>query len=184
MIAVQFNDVNRAQMGVNVFSVIVCQKSFVELFHNIPEGFLAYYDRKDIDAHLCSIDVIELYSNHLSVHTDTSKERILKEYKKTYKPGEMPRARVTLPLAAAPAAATTSDHPAHSEKFGERDWRLLNERSAASTPTNNNRMVVAKNGCGEAEPLPYPDTFVDAAFYLKLEATIKVISISGWGVFI
>ena len=145
---------------------------------------MTYDDGKDINANRCLINVIKLYSNHLSVHIDTSKERILKEYKKTYKPGEMPRARVTLPLAAAPAAATTSDHPAHSENFGERDWRLLNERSAASTPTNNNRMVVYKNGCGEAEPLPYPDTFVDAAFYLKLEATLELISVSGWGVFI
>ena len=128
--------------------------------------------------------VIELYSNHLAIHIEASKERILKETKKKYEIEEMPRARVTCPLTSEISATPPSAYPSQSENFGERDWRLLNERSAASTPTNNNRMVVYKNGCGEAEPLPYPDTFVDAAFYLKLEATIKVISISGWGVFI
>ena len=145
---------------------------------------MTYDDRKDINANRCLINVIKLYIDHLAVHIDASKERILKEYKKTYKPGEMPRARVTCPLTSDISATPPSAYPSQSENFGERDWRLLNERSAASTPTNNNRMVVYKNGCGEAEPLPYPDTFVDAAFYLKLEATLELISVSGWGVFI
>ena len=58
--------------------------SFVELVHNISEVFLAYDDRKDIDAHLCLIDVIEFYSAHLFVHLDASKDRILEDYKKKY----------------------------------------------------------------------------------------------------
>ena len=32
--------------------------SFVESVHEISEGFLTYEDRKDIDAHLCLINVI------------------------------------------------------------------------------------------------------------------------------
>ena len=71
--------------------------SFVELVHGISEGFLAYDDRKDIDAHLCLIDVIELYSAHLAVHLETSKEIIFEEYKKTYELVEITRTRVTRP---------------------------------------------------------------------------------------
>ena len=36
----------------------------------------------------------------------------------------------------------------------------------------------------EAEPPPHPDNFLDAAFYIKFKETIKVIFVSGWGVFI
>ena len=45
-------------------------------------------------------------------------------------------------------------------------------------------MAVAKNRPAEAEPPPQPDTFVDAALYIKLKATLKVIFVLGWGVFI
>ena len=45
-------------------------------------------------------------------------------------------------------------------------------------------MVVTKNRHAEADPPPQPDTYVDAAFYLKLQATLKVIFVSEWGVFI
>ena len=48
-------------------------RSFVELVHDISEGFLTYDNRKYIDEHLCSIHIIELYSNHLVVHLDASK---------------------------------------------------------------------------------------------------------------
>ena len=41
-----------------------------------------YDDRKDIDAHQCSMDIIELYSDHITVHLNASKERLLEEYKK------------------------------------------------------------------------------------------------------
>ena len=58
--------------------------SFVESVHDISEGFLTYNDRKDIDAHLFSIDVIELYSDHIVVHIDDSKDTFLVEYKKHY----------------------------------------------------------------------------------------------------
>ena len=56
--------------------------SFVESVHDISEGFLTYDDRKDIDTHKCLIDIIELYSNHIVVHINASKERLLEEYKK------------------------------------------------------------------------------------------------------
>ena len=65
----------------------------MELVHDISEGFLTYND-----AHLCSIGVVEFYSNHIVVHLEASKERILGEYKKNYKIEEMHRARVTRPL--------------------------------------------------------------------------------------
>ena len=46
---------------------------------------MTHDDRKDINAHLLLIDVIELYSDNIIVHLDASKKRILKEYKKKYK---------------------------------------------------------------------------------------------------
>ena len=56
--------------------------SFVESVQDISEGFLTYDDIKDIDAHQFSIDIIELYSDHIAVHINTSKERLLEEYQK------------------------------------------------------------------------------------------------------
>ena len=59
--------------------------SFVESIHDISEGFLTYDDRQDITAHQCSVDLVKLYSNHLAVHLNASKENLLEEYKKRYK---------------------------------------------------------------------------------------------------
>ena len=56
--------------------------SFMELVHNISKVFLTYNDKKDIYSHQCSIDVIKLYSDHIAVHIDASKEALVKEYKK------------------------------------------------------------------------------------------------------
>ena len=53
--------------------------SFMESVHNISERLLTYYYRKDINAHQCSIDIIELYSNHIAVHLNASKERLIEE---------------------------------------------------------------------------------------------------------
>ena len=36
--------------------------SFVESIHDISEGFITYYDRQDITAHQCSVDLIKLYT--------------------------------------------------------------------------------------------------------------------------
>ena len=69
--------------------------SFVESIHDISEGFLNYDDRQDITAHQCSVDLVELYSDHLAVHLNASKENLLEEYKKWYEIKEMPTARVT-----------------------------------------------------------------------------------------
>ena len=74
--------------------------------------------------------------------------------------------------------------PDHSENFGEQARRLLNERASASASTNNTRMAVVENRPAEAEPPPQTKTFVDAAFYINLKATIEVIFVLGWGVFI
>ena len=45
-------------------------------------------------------------------------------------------------------------------------------------------MLVARNRPTEAETPTQPDTFVDAAFYLKLQATLEVIFVLVWDVFI
>ena len=71
--------------------------SFVESIHDIFEGLLMYDDCQDINAHQCLVDVIELYSDHIALHLNTSKERLLEEYQKRYKLKEMPTARVTRP---------------------------------------------------------------------------------------
>ena len=155
----------------------------MEPVHDIPEVLFTYDGRKYIDAHLCSIGVIELYSNHLAVHLDASKERILEEYKKNYELEEMPRARVTRPLAEAPA----DDPPAcpdFPKNFGEQTRRLLNDRAAAVASTNDTRMVVIEDRPAEVETPPHPYNFVYAAFCLKLKATLEIIHVSGWGVFI
>ena len=47
--------------------------SFVVSIHDISEGFHTYYDRQDITAHQCSVDLIKLYSDHLTVHLNASK---------------------------------------------------------------------------------------------------------------
>ena len=117
------------------------------------------------------------------MHIDASTERILKEYKKKYELEEMPRARVTCPLEVSSVAAPSA-LPDCPENFGEQTWRLLNERADIAASTDNNRMVVIEYRTAEAEPLPHPDNFIDAAFCIKLKATIKVFSFLGWGVFI
>ena len=96
----------------------------------------------------------------------------------------MPRACVTRPLAEATSATPPSAHPDTSKNFGERTRSLLNKRAAASVSTNYNRMVVAKNRPAEAELPPQANTFVDAAIYIKLEATLEVIFVLGRGVFL
>ena len=58
--------------------------SFVESIHDISKGFLTYDERQDITAHQCSVDLVELYSDHLSVHLNASKENLLEEYKIRY----------------------------------------------------------------------------------------------------
>ena len=154
----------------------------MESIHDISEGFLTYNDKKDIDAHLCLINVIELYSNHIAVHLDSSEERILEEYKKMYYLEKMNSARVTCPLAAAPMAATPPARLDSPKNFRDQNWRLLSERAAAKASTKDTRIVVVKERQAEAEPPPQPDTFVDAAFYIKLKETVKKIFVLGWDV--
>ena len=88
---------------------------------------------------------------------------------------------ITRLLTADPASAA---NPAHSKNFGERSRRLLNERAAAAASTDDTRMGVDENRPAEADPPPQPETFLDAEFYIKLKATIEVINVSGWDVFI
>ena len=95
----------------------------------------------------------------------------------------MPSAHVTCPLTAATLAGPPSDRPSPSKNFGERARRLINERGAAAASTDNKCMVVSENRPAEAEPPPQPSTFLDAAFYLKLQATLEVFFWE-WGVFI
>ena len=91
----------------------------------------------------------------------------------------MPCARVTTPLAVSNSAASTPAHPTCSKNYGERTWRLLNERDAAAASTNNTNMSVVDRPA-DTDPPPQPDTFVDADFYIKLKETLEVIFVSGW----
>ena len=56
----------------------------MESIHDISERFLTYDDRQDITAHKCSVDLVKLYSDHLDVHLNASKENLLEEYQKRY----------------------------------------------------------------------------------------------------
>ena len=51
----------------------------MESIHDISEGFLTYDERQYITAHQCSVDLVELYSDHLAVHLNDSKENLLEE---------------------------------------------------------------------------------------------------------
>ena len=95
----------------------------------------------------------------------------------------MPCARVTHSLAASTFASPPPDQPAPSKNFGERTRRLLNERAAVAASTDDTTMAVFEI-LAEKDPPPQPDTFADAEFYIKLKATLKVIFLGGWGVFI
>ena len=53
--------------------------SFVESIHNISKGFLTYDDCQNINTHQCLVDFIKLYSDHIAVHINAPKERLLKE---------------------------------------------------------------------------------------------------------
>ena len=92
----------------------------------------------------------------------------------------MPRARITRPLVAAPAAAPT----ARPKNFGEETQLLFNERAAAAASTNDTCMVIAEDRPSEVELPPQPDNFVDTALCIKIKANPEVIFVSGWGVFI
>ena len=91
--------------------------SFVESIHNISEGFLTYDDSQDINSHQCLVDVIELYSNHITVHINASKERLLEEYQKRYDLEEMPTTRVTCPQATDTLSVPRNSQPSPSENF-------------------------------------------------------------------
>ena len=115
----------------------------MELIHDISEGFLAYDDRQDINAHQCLVDVIKLYSEHLSVHLNASKERLLKEYQKRYELKDMPTARVTRPQATDTSSVPPNAQPSPSEKFGERNQRLFNQRTSVAALNDTTTMDVA-----------------------------------------
>ena len=87
----------------------------MESIHNISEGFRTYDDRQDITSHQCSVDLVELYSNHLAVHLNALKENLLEEYQKRYEIEEMTTARVTHPQVTATPAVSFIAPPASTE---------------------------------------------------------------------
>ena len=97
----------------------------MESSHDISEVFLTYDDRQDITAHQCSVDLVDMYSDHLAVHLNASKENLLKEYKKRYEIEEMPTARVTSHQATATPAVSLPAPPAASENSRQRARRLF-----------------------------------------------------------
>ena len=84
----------------------------MESIHDISEGFLTYDDRQDITAHQCSVDLVELYSDHLAVHLNVLKENLLGEYQKRYEIEEMLTTRVNRPQATATPAVSLIAPPA------------------------------------------------------------------------
>ena len=117
--------------------------SFVESIHDISEGFLIYDNRQDITAHQCSVDLVELYSDHIAVHLNASKENLLEEYKKRYEIEEMPTTRVTRHQAPATSAVSLPAPPAANENYGQRARRLFNERATAAALLSDTPMDVA-----------------------------------------
>ena len=95
----------------------------------------------------------------------------------------MPTAHVTCPQATSTSAVPPNAQPAPSETFGERARRLFNERAAAAELNDNTAMAVATRPATRELP-PQPDACIDATIYIKLETTLEVIFISGWGEFI
>ena len=91
-------------------------------------------------------------------------------------------ARVTRTQAAATSADPPPAQSTPSETFGERARRLFNKRDAASASTDDTTKAVVVRP-DESYPPPQPDTFIDAAHYIKLKTTLKVIFVSGWGRF-
>ena len=155
----------------------------MELIHDISEVFLTYDDRQDIIiAHQCLIDFIELYSDHIAVHLNALKERLLKDYQKRYKLEEMPTARVTRPQATDTSSLPLIAPPNVSESFGERSWHLFDERAAAAALRVNNPIDVATEPAPRGQP-PRTDTSTDAVLYHTLKTNLEVIFVSDWGEF-
>ena len=155
----------------------------MESIHDISKGFLTYDDRQNINTHQCSVDVIELYRNHIDVHLNASKERLLKEYQKRYELEEMPTARVTRPHATDTSSVPPNAPPAASETFRERNCRLFDKKAAAAALRDNTTMAVAIRPATREQP-PHPDTCIYATLYIKLKTTLEVIFVLGWGEFI
>ena len=154
--------------------------SFVESTENISKGFLMYGECHNITPHQCSVDVIELYSDHLAVHLVASKERLPVKYQKIYELEEMPTASITYPQATVNPDAPPTPQPAASETFGERARRLFDERAAAADSRDTSTIEVSTRP-STREQHPRPETYIDAVLYLTLKTTLEVIFVSGWG---
>ena len=139
----------------------------MESIHDISEGFLAYDYRQDINTIQCSVYVMELYSNHISIHLNALKERLPEKYRKRYELEEMPTARVTRPQAIDTLYVPTKAQPSPSENFGERNRRLFNQRTSASALRNSTTMEVATRPSKREKP-PQPDACIDVMLYIKL----------------
>ena len=156
---------------------------FVESIHDISEVFLTYNDRQDINAHQCLIEVVKLYSNHIALHLNALKERLLEEYQKICELEEMPTTRVTRPQATPTLAFPPNAHPTPSEKSGERPRRFFNKRAASAASKDNTTMAVAARPATRELP-PQPNACIDNTLYIILKTTLEVIFVSGWGEFI
>ena len=157
--------------------------SFVKSIHDISEGFLTFDDRHDITAHQCSVDLIELYSDHLAVQIVASKERLINKYQKRYELEEMPTARVSRPQATDTSSVSPIAQPAASENVGQRSRRLFDKRAASTDSNDTTTMEVFTRPSTREQP-PRPNTYIDAFLYLTLKTTLEVIFVLGWGEFI
>ena len=84
-----------------------------------------------------------MYSDHIAVHLNASKERLLEEYQEKHEIKEMPTALVTRPQDTATSAVPPHAQPASIETFGERARRLFNETDAAAASNDNTAMAIA-----------------------------------------
>ena len=75
-------------------------------------------------------DLVELYSDHLAVHLNASKENLLEEYKKQYKIEDIPTSRITRHQGTATPTVCLPTPPAANENYGQQAQRLLNKRAA------------------------------------------------------
>ena len=109
-----------------------------------------------------------MYSNHIAVHLNASKERLLEEYQKKYEIEVMPTARITPPQDTATSAVPPHAQLSPIETLRNRARRLSNEKDAAAASNNNTAMAVAVRPAIRELP-PQPDAFIDTALYIKLK---------------
>ena len=95
----------------------------------------------------------------------------------------MPMARVIRPKATDTSYLPPNSQHSPSEKFRERTQRIFNKRAAAAVLRDIISIAFVTRP-GTREHPPQPDACIDATIYIKLNTTLQVIFVLGWGYFI